>query len=247
MKQPTEYKECNVVVIEKLTKKTGGDNQTRYEIEDRWTGAMYGKRALFASYVHEAGMRMGQLDAGQVVFIADGAKHNWEIQMDNFHDAIQILDVYHALEHLGDYCDLFENKPHGKQKFGRWRKMMLAADTLQLLHEMKEHRKSLSNRDEGQKHINYFLNNIDRMAYDTYRAMGFPIGSGLVEGSCKLVVGKRFKGNGMRWKLDDNKAVLRTRLAELNDQLEAAFAKKTRKHSFVEPQSTYRQPDFAHA
>ena len=154
LKPPTEYKECNVVVIEKLTKKTGGDNQTRYEIEDRWTGAMYGKWALFASYVHEAGMRMGQMNAAQVVFIADGARHNWEIQMDNFHDAIQILDVYHALEHLGDYCDLFENKPHGKQKFGRWRKMMLAADTLQLLHEMKEQRKSLSNRDEGQKHIN---------------------------------------------------------------------------------------------
>ena len=85
------------------------------------------------------------------------------------------------------------------------------------------------------------------MAYDTYRAMGFPIGSGLVEGSCKLVVGKRFKGNGMRWKLDDNKAVLRTRLAELNGELEASFAKKRRKYSFVESESPFCQPALAHA
>ena len=124
---------------------------------------------------------------------------------------------------------------------------MLAGDTLQLLHEMKERRKNLSNGDEGQKHINYFLNNVDRMAYDTYRAMGFPIGSGLVEGSCKLVVGKRFKGNGMRWKLDDNKAVLKTRLAELNDELEAVFTKKSRKYSFVEPENSLCQPELAHA
>ena len=247
LKQPTEYKECNVVVIEKLAKKTTEEKQMRYEVQDRWTGAMYGKRASFEGYVHEAGMRMGQLNATLVVFIADGAKHNWEIQMDNFHDAIQILDVYHALEHLGDFCELFENKPHGKKQFGRWRKMMLAGDTLQLLHEMKERRKNLSNGDEGQKHINYFLNNVDRMAYDTYRAMGFPIGSGLVEGSCKLVVGKRFKGNGMRWKLDDNKAVLKTRLAELNDELEAVFTKKSRKYSFVEPENSLCQPELAHA
>ena len=81
MKQPTEYKECNVVVIEKLAKKTTEEKQMRYEVQDRWTGAMYGKRASFEGHVHEAGMRMGQLNATLVVFIADGAKHNWEIQI----------------------------------------------------------------------------------------------------------------------------------------------------------------------
>lgn len=36
------------------------------------------------------------------------------------------------------------------------------------------------------------------MDYDIYKAKGYPIGSGLVEGQCKLVVNRRFKGNGMR-------------------------------------------------
>ena len=102
-------------------------------------------------------------------------------------------------------------------------------------YEMKAQRKNLSNGDEGQSHINYFLNNVDRMAYDTYRAMGFPIDR-VGGGSSKLVVGKRFKGNGMRWIIHDNKTVLRTRLAELNDELEGFFTKKSRKYSPVAPE-----------
>jgi hypothetical protein len=172
---------------------------------------------------------MGQMKAGQVVFIADGAKHNWEIQMSNFHDAVAILDVYHALEHLAEFCTLYKNETKGKQYYARWRDMMLAGDTLQLLHEMKEQRENLTDRNLGQKHINYFLNNVERMAYDQYRTMGFPIGSGLVEGSCKLVVGRRFKGNGMRWKLKDNESVLKTRLAEINGELTDFFSPKIRK------------------
>ena len=54
-------------------------------------------------------------------------------------------------------------------------------------------------------------------------AAGWPIGSGSVEGQCKFVVGRRFKGNGMRWRPHDNECVLRTRLAVLNGDLERYF------------------------
>ena len=117
------------VVIEKLGKKDTSEEQPCYQVKDRWTGAMYGKRVLFDQYVHEAGTKMGKQKAKQAVFIADGAKHNWDIQINNFHDAIPILDVYHALEHLADFCSLFKNPQKGKQHFGCWRKMMLAGDT----------------------------------------------------------------------------------------------------------------------
>lgn len=247
LKLPTEYKECNVVVIEKLNRCGSSERGFLYQSQDRWTGAMYGKRVLFDHYVHEAGLAMGQLEAKQYVFIADGAKHNWEIQMNNFPGAIQILDVYHALEHLGEYCVLFRNEAKGKQHYGRWRDLMLKGDTLQLLHEMKEQRNSLSDPDAGQKHTNYFLNNKERMAYDQYRSKGLPIGSGLVEGSCKLVVGRRFKGNGMRWKLEDNKRVLKVRLAELNDQLDTVFDPKPQEFTFTDQNLSVCQPGAAHA
>ena len=83
MKQPTEYKECNVVAIEKTNKTTGAT--------DRWAGAQYGPRADFENYVRQSGLKMGQLQAKEVVFLADGAQHNWEIQKTNFPEAVSAV------------------------------------------------------------------------------------------------------------------------------------------------------------
>lgn len=222
LSQPTEYRECNLVVFEKW--RDG-------ESFDRWTGGRYGPRSEFERYVHQAGLRYGQLQARQVVFIADGAKHNWDLQLNNFPDAVAILDVYHALEHLAAFCNLHPKAASAKEYYRRLETLMLEGDTLQLLHEMKSLRTNLTDPDKGQKHINYFLNNRERMAYDQYRERGYPIGSGLVEGRCKLVVGTRFKGNGMRWKKRDNAAVLNTRLHFLNGTLEAHFSASTRRRA----------------
>ena len=71
------------------------------------------------------------------------------------------------------------------------------------------------------------------MKYDEYRERGNPIGNGIVEGQCKLVVCKRFKGNGMRWKKKDNEAVLDDRLAVLNNTLDESFVLNPRKFRFV--------------
>ena len=215
LKLPTEYKECNIIAIQK------------YKDEkkiDEWTGALYGPRKLFDNYVHQAGLRMGQLQAEEIVFIADGAKHNWEIQLDNFPDATSILDFYHATEHLSAFCELFKNKKKGRKQYDIWYNMLYEGEILQVMSEMKKSlEEKISNNDEALKHYNYFENNKNRMQYDLYREKGFPIGSGLVEGKCKLVVGKRFKGNGMRWKKADNEAVLKVRLAVLNNTLDQAF------------------------
>lgn len=226
LKQPTEYKECNVVVVEKIKKGVG-------EV-DRWVGAQYGPRQSFETYVRQTGLKMGQLQAKEVVFLADGAKHNWDIQKTNFPEAIPILDFYHALEHLADFCCLFREEQTGKHAYAKWRGMLYRGDIFQVLEEMKISRDAeVKNRDEAQKHINYFENNKWRMQYHEYRARGYPIGSGVVEGQCKLVVGKRFKGNGMRWKRDDNEAVLDARLAVLNNTLDDYFMPKPREFRFA--------------
>ena len=81
-----------------------------------------------------------------------------------------------------------------------------------------------STTDQAWKQINYFTNNQERMDYPRYREARWPVGSGLVEGQCKFVVGRRFKGNGMRWRPRDNRCVLRTRLALLNGDLRRYFS-----------------------
>src|SRR5271157_3012409 len=71
LKQPTDWKECNVVVVQKMQ---GGEEV------DRWTGARYGKHQEFETYAGRAALAMGQHFAKKIVFLADGAHTNWELQ-----------------------------------------------------------------------------------------------------------------------------------------------------------------------
>ena len=213
LKQPTKYKECNLIVIEKHEE---GHNSSR------WTGARYGPRKHFEEYARQAGIGMGFLFARLTLFIADGARHNWELQMSYFPGAVQILDFYHAHEHLTSFCELLPTERRAANK-KRWPHMLLHGEVLQVIAEMKQLLPSVTDNHKGWGQINYFPNNKQRMEYDRYQEAGWPIGSGLVEGQCKFVVGKRFKGNGMRRKKHDKECTLRTRLAYLNGELQTHF------------------------
>lgn len=214
LRASTCYKECNLVVIEK---------RSGAKVVDRWTGARYGPRREFVEYAQQAGLRMGFLQAPESVFLADGARHNWDMQEMNFPGSVPILDYYHAAEHLADYCDLLPATLRaGRHR--RWRTLMWNGEVLQLIVEMKQSLTKVTDTDAAWKQINYFTNNQDRMDYGRYRAAGWPIGSGLVEGRCKFLVARRFKGNDMRWRPHDNRCVLRTRLALLNGDLKRYFS-----------------------
>jgi len=146
LKQPTEYKECNLVIVEKHT---GGKRI------DQWIGARYGPRKDFEEHVRRTGLQMGQLVSEKIVFLADGARTNWEIQMTNFPDAVPILDFYHASEHLGDFCKVMKDLKQGQRRYNRWVEMLLDGEVLQVIAEMKEALKETTNRSEGVKEINY--------------------------------------------------------------------------------------------
>jgi hypothetical protein len=214
LKQPTDWKECNLVVIQK----THAGKEF-----DRWTGARYGRHAEFETYAGRAALAMGQHVAQKVVFLADGAHTNWELQKTNFPHSVGILDFYHASEHLGAYCAVLKDQRKAKATHCRWAHMLKQGQALQVVQEMRRRADVVGDRDSAIREINYFKNNLSRMDYDCYQAQGFPIGSGLVEGSCKFVVGKRFKGSGMRWKRQDNIRVLRVRLEKLNKNLHRYF------------------------
>lgn len=225
LKVPTEYKECNVLVIEKYK----GERKV-----DRWVGADYGKRSNFEEYFRKSSIKMGLMSAKKVVFVADGARHNWEMCKTHLPGAIEILDFYHATEHLAGFCELIKDSKRGKNLFKTWREQILKGEILQVLDEMKTSLFYIKDTDSAQKEINYLNNNKFRMAYDEYTVQGYPIGSGLIEGQCKLVVNKRFKRNGMRWKIKDNRAILKLRLAFLNSTLSDYFLPKPLKIDFWE-------------
>jgi hypothetical protein len=227
LKAPTEWKMCHVGTVQRL--KAG-------KVEKEWTVARYGPMEAFGLHLGRTGLAMGVEKAKRLVFLSDGLRANWQICLDHFPGALQILDFYHASERLGEFCGLYKNPEKGQQRYEQWYQMFLDGEALQVIAEMKGELKELSSKDEGWKHINYFINNADRMHYHQYREENLPMGSGKVEGRCKYVIGKRFKGSGMRWKRADNIKVLRARMAKINSYLEAHYHPTPQDYTFQRPQ-----------
>lgn len=215
LKMPTEYKECNLIVIEKHK----GDKV------EKVYGGRYGIRAEFREYSRKFGIIAGKEKAKVGVFLGDGEPSNWELANAYYPDFIQILDFYHADEHVHNFIHLFKNKSSASQKIPILENLLYDGKPEELISEMNRYLSEIpkKNISLAEREIKYIDKNKDRMRYTDYRKLNLPIGSGMIEASCKLVVCKRFKGNGMRWKKKDNSYVLRVRLAYLNGTLKQYF------------------------
>src|SRR5208283_1326319 len=114
----------------------------------------YGKHLGFEQYVGRAAIAMGQHVAGRVLFLADGAHTNWELQKTNFPGSVGILDFYHASEHLGDFCTLFKDQRKAPGVHHRWAHMLLEGQALQVVQEMRRKAETVGNRAEAIKQLN---------------------------------------------------------------------------------------------
>lgn len=152
------------------------------------------------------------------VGIADGAKVNWAF-LDK-HTSIQILDFYHATEYLGYAAKAKE--PHFQSNREAW--LANACHSLKndsgaaqnLLSEMKSIETKgrglgIDTREKLAQAIKYFENQQSRMDYNAYLLNNNPIGSGVTEAACKILVKQRLCCSGMRWKRNGLKVVLALR------------------------------------
>ena len=76
-------------------------------------------------------------------------------------------------------------------------------------------------KDEADKELGYFLNNAPRMRYHWFRQCGLFVGSGVVEASCKTIIGQRLKQSGMHWTVSGADAIIALRCREASSQWEA--------------------------
>jgi hypothetical protein len=177
----------------------------------------------FGDRIYAEARRRGLDRANNVVVIADGARYNWEIAAMHFPGCTEIVDLYHAREHLYDLCGLLSAK--GSKEFNRmtlefrtWldegnvEKIIARAENL--LPEQPQQRR------QAEKQIGYFRNNIHRMRYGRFRQQHLFVGSGVVEAGCKTVVGKRLKQSGMQWTVRGANAIIALRCVYLSGRLE---------------------------
>lgn len=155
--------------------------------------------------------------ATDVAFLGDGAPWNWELQRIFFPMALGIVDFYHAAEHVTKVINLIDDhhSPAGRKMRKRWVKLLLRG-RLDLF--MTEARLAFppGKVQEGEKALDYFEKNRNRMRYRYFREHGYFIGSGVVEAACKTIVSQRFKGSGMHWSEQGLSHILSIRTALLS-------------------------------
>jgi len=162
----------------------------------------FGAIEEFGPSLRQDALRRGLALALQVVLLVDGAEGLANMGRLCFSGATQIVDFYHALEHAGKVLvALLGSKEHPeyKKRLGRWARRLLNDKVEQLIVETRKECTGHAQSKVVEKELNYFINNVARMQYGTFRAKGFFIGSGVIEAGCKTVIGARCKQSGMFW------------------------------------------------
>jgi hypothetical protein len=156
----------------------------------------------FGPCLRREAIRRGLGLAGQMVVLIDGAEGLANMGRLCFPGTTQIVDFYHALEHAGRVLVAFlgsKEHPEYKRRLAHWTKRLLQDKVHQLITQTRAQCVDKPQAEAVEKELGYFVNNIDRMQYGTFRAKGFFIGSGVIEAGCKTVIGSRCKQSGMFW------------------------------------------------
>jgi hypothetical protein len=170
----------------------------------------------FGPLVRQAALKRGLNRATRAIFLADGAAWTWEIARTCFPQAFQILDYYHASEHVVALAQAVYTDPGTARNWAlRWQTLIYESQLDTVLSEARAAAGSVLS-PEVERQINYLENQRSRMDYQRYRANGWFIGSGIVEAGCKHVVGQRLKQSGMFWTESGAQAVLNLRCALLS-------------------------------
>jgi hypothetical protein len=152
----------------------------------------------------------------RVVVLGDGAPWIWHLAEVMFPDRVEILDWYHAAEHLSAVARALYGE--GTAKAATWRTTQLdrlAADgvdqVIEGLRFLGAHQRTAAKRTAVTDLARYLTTNRTRMRYQTFRAAGYAIGSGAVESAVSHVVQQRMKRVGMRWRSPGADAMLALR------------------------------------
>jgi uncharacterized protein UPF0236 len=176
----------------------------------------------FGPLLRQEALRRGMGSSDKVVLLIDGANGLENMGRQNFKDAVQIVDFYHALEHAGLVLVALLGKDHPdhKKRLGRWAKKLLKDKVQSLIEETRQECAGKPNAPAVEETLHYFVNNVSRMQYGTFRAAGYFIGSGVVEAGCKTVIGGRCKQSGMFWSEPGAENILALRCAHSSRRLD---------------------------
>jgi hypothetical protein len=178
--------------------------------------AVLGDADCFAQAFWTLAYQEGIPYAGRVAVTADGAPWIWRITADLFPTALQIVDWYHALQHLTQAAHA--RYPHDLSLAERWlqpmKQHLFLGEIHTIIADLLTHALPA--------HATYFINHQRRMHYQAFRAEGYPIGSGSIESGIKQYK-QRFTAAGMRWSRAGAERMVIIRSAILSDQFDTLW------------------------
>lgn len=195
----------------------------------------YGKESFYEDMDREIGAIIALYPYAQVVAVADGAEDNWSF-LGRYTDRL-VLDFYHAAEYVGDAAPALAGR-------GAARGIWTAAACHRLEHEeggaaalLDEMEDALSGKagaaqEKLAKASTYFANHLGMMDYSSYLTDNLPIGSGVTEAACKVIVKERMSGSGMKWKERGAQTVLTLRALIKSDGRWDQFWDKASQYGF---------------
>jgi hypothetical protein len=178
----------------------------------------YGKATFLDRMDREIERVKAAYPGARYVGLADGAKGNWEFL--GRHTGTQVIDFWHAAEYLSDAAGvLFARSPDAKRAWleSNCRRLKheggAARQLIKDLRRMAAEKGVSPDQEDVAAAITYFTNQskAGRMDYPPLVAASVPIGSGVTEAACKVLVKQRLCGSGMKWKEPGAAAVLSLR------------------------------------
>jgi len=178
----------------------------------------YGKAKFLAPLEAEIGRAKLKFPGARYVGIADGASGNWEFL--GRHTEVQVTDFWHAAEYLGKAAVvIYRGQPHSRKAWmddacHRLKHEPGGAEwVLKRLRTLARERPWAKDDEDVVRAIVYFedQSGAGRMDYASRVEVGDPIGSGVTEAACKVIVKQRLCGSGMKWTKNGAAAVLSLR------------------------------------
>jgi hypothetical protein len=169
--------------------------------------------------------RRGLETASQVAAVSDGAE--WIQGFVDYHcpEALRILDFPHAAERICQIGEVVLGTGHAS--LAAWQQRQLHqlkhSGPTDLLATLRSFAKEHLNDERVAQNLAYLEKRVGQMAYPTFQAAGWPIGSGIAESANKVVVEARLKGAGMHWSRASVNGLLALRNAVCNDRWDEAW------------------------
>lgn len=188
----------------------------------------------FGPMLRQEALRRGLGTAVKVVLLIDGAEGLAHMGTLCFKDAIQIVDFFHALEHAGELLRALlgsKDHPDYQTRLHRWAEGLLDDQVQNLIAQTRQEAAGLDRTQPVEEQLGYFVNNVARMQYGTFRKQGLFIGSGVIEAGCKSVIGTRCKQSGMFWGAPGAEHVLAFRCIHASHRIDQFWKHRLDQHA----------------